>query len=387
MARRRQFAARAWCLRPRALAAACAAMAIVLAACYGARGEELMALPAAMPAVDATTTSDAAPGPVNEAARPDLRPVPMEEPAPLFSESTMPGPVGGSGLDYDWVFDQGGPSDMQGQTCDESLVYEYAPYGIQNRRPWHWQMLPNGLIYRSYLAGPKEPRLATVWLHDQRRSWYWDTTLGGRVGILRYGDDDDIRPNGFQVDVEGAAFPRLDLSNGSEMVSADFRGGVPLTFGIGPWEAKLAYYHLSSHLGDEYMISNPTATRVNYVRDAIVLGGAVHWWDVVRLYGEVDCAIFQADVSRVWHFQVGAEYSPLVVDSFRGTPFAAINALFRQEVNYAGTLTVQGGWQWNGVRGGQRFRVGLQYLVGNSPQLEFYDTNEQSLGAGLWYDY
>jgi hypothetical protein len=207
------------------------------------------------------------------------------------------------------------------------------------------------------------------------------------VGILRYGDDDDVRPNGFQVDVEGAAFPRLDLSHDSELVSADFRGGVPLTFGIGPWEAKLAYYHLSSHLGDEYMVSHPMAVRVNYVRDAIVLGGAVHWWDVVRLYGEVDWAVFQADISRAVHFQVGAEYSPLVVDSFRGTPFAAVNALFRQEVNFAGTLTVQGGWQWNGVRGAQRFRVGLQYLLGKSPQFEFYNTNEQSLGAGLWYDY
>ena len=33
-------------------------------------------------------------------------------------------------------------------------------------RPWCWQLLPNNLIYTSYLAGPKEPRLATVWYDD-----------------------------------------------------------------------------------------------------------------------------------------------------------------------------------------------------------------------------
>ena len=33
-------------------------------------------------------------------------------------------------------------------------------------RPWSWQILPNNLIYTSYLAGPKEPRFATVWYDD-----------------------------------------------------------------------------------------------------------------------------------------------------------------------------------------------------------------------------
>ena len=52
---------------------------------------------------------------------------------------------------------------------------------------WTWQTLPDGLIYHSYLAGPKEPRFASQWVHNPHEGWLWDIALGGRVGILRYG--------------------------------------------------------------------------------------------------------------------------------------------------------------------------------------------------------
>jgi hypothetical protein len=61
-------------------------------------------------------------------------------------------------------------------------------------RPWYWQLLPNNLIYTSYLAGPKEPRFATVWYDDTdpdpldpsvANGWLWDSTLGGPSAGLR----------------------------------------------------------------------------------------------------------------------------------------------------------------------------------------------------------
>jgi hypothetical protein len=394
-----------WWIGAGAWRAAIATLPLVMLVATMIRGGELAPLPTALPAYEAV------PGRVpNGRSSPPM----TVGPAPLFDGTAMGSAPEEAGAMYDWVFEDDasgvpaasgrrtlrglfGDASADGEYLDDGslgdncdgrpLVYEYAPFGILHRDAWRWQMLPNGLIYRSYLAGPKEPRLATVWLKDQRDNWYWDSTLGGRVGLLRYGDTDDVRPNGFQMDVEGAAFPRLDLQNNRELVSSDFRAGVPFTFGIGPWELKLAYYHLSSHLGDEYMVRNPGAVRVNYTRDALVLGFAVHWWDVVRLYGEVDWAVVYADFSRPFHFQFGAEYSPLRIDSFRGSPFGAVNVVLRQENDFAGTLTAQAGWQWNGVRGAQRFRIGGQYQVGKNMQYEFYNANEQHLGVGMWYDF
>jgi hypothetical protein len=108
-------------------------------------------------------------------------------------------------------------------------------------RPWTWQILPEGLLYRSYLAGSREPRIAIHWVHEQSRHWLWEATLGGRVGLLRFGDHDPLRPEGWQLDVEGAAFSRMSIEDHRDLVSVDFRFGFPLTFRRGPWEAKLGF--------------------------------------------------------------------------------------------------------------------------------------------------
>ena len=181
-------------------------------------------------------------------------------------------------------------------------------------RPWSWQLMPNNLIYTSYLAGPKEPRLGTVWYDDtapsltepgQAEGWLWDSTLGGRASILRYGSDTVLHPQGFEVQIEGAAFVRLDPEDERYFRSGDYRFGIPLVYSTGRWQSKLAYYHNSAHIGDEFMIKNPTFPRVNYVRDVIVLGGSWYPLDWMRLYGEVGYSFFNAGGSKPWEFQFG----------------------------------------------------------------------------------
>lgn len=253
--------------------------------------------------------------------------------------------------------------------------------------PWTWQLLPEGLIWHSYLAGPKEPRLASIWAHQKNGNWDWDFTLGGRVGLLRYGTPNSFRPDGFQLDVEAAAFPRLSLDNDRDLQSADFRGGFPLTYGAGPLQLKLEYYHLSSHLGDEFMIKNPGVQRINYSRDAVVLGVSLFPTDNIRLYGEADYAVFADGGSEPWHFQFGAEYSPIYNPGFIGSPFAAINGSLRQEVNFGGSLVVQAGWQWLSIATGRRLRFGFQYFNGKSEQYEFFNSFEEQLAIAAWYDY
>lgn len=69
--------------------------------------------------------------------------------------------------------------------------------------PWTYQWLPDGLIYRSYLAGVKEPRFSLVQSHVDDRGRTWDATLGGRVAIFRYGTSNAYRPEGWEIDLEG----------------------------------------------------------------------------------------------------------------------------------------------------------------------------------------
>jgi hypothetical protein len=259
-------------------------------------------------------------------------------------------------------------------------------YRYDDYQDWTAQLLPTGLIYRSYLAGVKEPRLGFTFDNIENFGWVWDITLGGRVGLFRYGPEDPVRPQGFEIDVEGAGMPRLNMEHDQDLIAADFRAGLPITYGIGNWQTKFAYYHLSSHLGDEYMIQNPTFRRVNYSRDCLVLGESYYVTPNLRVYAEAGWA-FYSDVGEPWEFQGGVEYSPLVFNGLRGSPFAAFNAQSRQEQNFSGNIVAQAGWQWRGKGRGQLFRVGVQYYNGESNQFQLYDQFENKFGLGMWYDY
>ena len=254
--------------------------------------------------------------------------------------------------------------------------------------PYSWQILPPGLIYHAYLAGVKESRMASQWVYETReKRWLWDIALGGRAAVLRYGTTDPLQPEGWEIDIEGAGLPRLDPEEDRDLVSCDYRFGIPLTYGRGANQYKLAYYHLSSHLGDEFMLKNPDVTRINYSRDVIVFGYSHYCSEDLRLYGEAGWAFYTSGGSEPWEFQVGVEYSPAVpTTGFWPKPFFAVNGQFREELDYGGNLVVQWGVQWRGPTG-HLFRMGLQYFTGKSEQFEFYTQTENKIGFGIWYDF
>ena len=299
-------------------------------------------------------------------AQEPLPPLSSLEPMPAGTEFAPPGPP----LDYfdldSWMAANAGPT---------------AP-----SEDWMWQLLPDGIIYKAYLANPKESRLSTVGFWEQNDGQLWDSTLGGRIGLIRFGTCDTAWPQGWQLDLEGSAAVRLDPEEQRDVRSTDYRFGVPLTYGYGRHRLKLGYYHLCSHLGDEFIEAHPNFQHVNFVRDAITLGYAYYYTDNLRLYAEVGYG-FYVDVAKEWELQFGFDYSPARPTGIRGAPFVAMNGHLREELNYSGNFCVQAGWAWRGQRTSHLLRTGLHYYNGLSDQYSFFNTFEQQVGVGLWYDY
>lgn len=268
----------------------------------------------------------------------------------------------------------------------DGQVFDAVVPGYQEA--WTWQLLPAGLIYRSYLAGPQESHMSAVFNFQSgsQHNSFLDLTAGGHVGLIRYGTVGGPRPGGFQLDAEGSAPVRLDLREERDLRSADFRLGFPLTWAYGPYEAKFGYYHLSSHLGDEFILKHPGYPRLNYVRDELVLGLAYRIAPAIRLYGEAGYAFYRAGGAGPWQFQFGAEYSTLNPTGWRGSPFFAAHGNIRPEVN-GGYVSLQTGWQWRGDGPGRLMRVGLNYFNGKSSQYSFFRDSETLTGVGFWYDY
>lgn len=265
----------------------------------------------------------------------------------------------------------------------------YDHWSNQSRNNSTWQLLPAGLIYPSYMAGAKESRMSTQLVKQDDFGWVWDATLGGRTGILRYGSQDKVLPEGFQIDIEGAVALRMNLEHERDMMANDFRFGFPITFGNKYWQFKTGYYHVSSHMGDEHMITNGTwSDRINYYRDSIVLGISRRFFQHFRAYAETACAVFgKGEETENWEFQFGVEFAPVYpANGFRGSPFVAVNAQLFEELDYSGYLCVQAGWMWRG-ESNQMFRVGMQYINGYDDQYEFHYENIQKIGFGIWYDF
>src|SRR5690606_438501 len=142
---------------------------------------------------------------------------------------------------------------------------------------------------------------------------------------LRYGTDGPGRPQGAEIQIEGAATPRLNPDANWDVEAVDFRFGVPLVYGRENWQAKFSYYHLSSHMGDEYAIrENALVDRINCSRDVLVLGLSYFTHPAWRWYAEAGWA-FHYDESEPWEFQFGVDVAEPGPTGPMGVPFFAIN--------------------------------------------------------------
>ena len=54
-----------------------------------------------------------------------------------------------------------------------------SPFGFNES--WTWQVLPDSILYKSYLAGNHESRMGSQMVHINDLGNFWDVTLGGRA--------------------------------------------------------------------------------------------------------------------------------------------------------------------------------------------------------------
>ncbi len=302
------------------------------------------------------------------------------------------GPSGGAPLTWSDPLPPAG-AHLTGQIggCPPGPPPGCGPYGStwMAQTNWAWQVLPAGVMYHHYLADVRASRLSSSFTWEQDLGWLWDIALGGHVALLRFGDRGESgRLQGWEWTVEGAGFPRLDLEQNLDLVGADFRAGTFIAHSRNRWQARFGYYHISSHLGDEFLLRNPGYPRLNYVRDELVLGLSYFLTDDLRLYSDVGGAFYTSGGAQPVELQFGAEFSPAFPTGLRPVPFFAVHGNLRQDLDFGGYLVVQGGAQWRGpLPWGHRMRVGAEYFNGKSRQYSFFNQFEQQIGVGLWYDY
>jgi hypothetical protein len=103
---------------------------------------------------------------------------------------------------------------------------------------------------------------------EEKKHLFWDVSFGERLPIFSYYNVDPERSfryvRGLRLNLDAAAFMLLDFSSQSAgVIDTDFRIGGSLDFR--PWwkgwdrfSLSVGFFHESTHLGDEYVLSEKT---------------------------------------------------------------------------------------------------------------------------------
>ena len=236
------------------------------------------------------------------------------------------------------------------------------------------------LLYDPYLAAPRQSRTAVkaeIPLGDGRNPKL-ENSLGFVRSIVRW-TRADAPGAGTEVQFEAGVFARFDLKEDTDMDASDWRFGFPVVHRDGDLAWKIHAYHMTSHLGDEYM-DRTGAEPVAYHLEE--LSGGVSW-DAsagTRVYGEAGAALYAGTSTESGRVQAGWEWV-----GRKGTsglaPFLALDLQARREQDWtpAGTVAM-------GIARGRALRLALEYFHGRDPQTQFLDDRTHYLSVGLTMD-
>ena len=264
----------------------------------------------------------------------------------------------------------------------------------------NWSVLGNKIVFGPtsklmprYLADTHFPRMQLGRAYVQNNSIpdtgsnRLDNSTGAMFGVLRI-HPQNYPDRGVQFDFGAAAFNQFDMDNSLDNIGWDGVIQVLLTWTIGEhWAARTGLFHVSSHIGDEY-ITKTDNVRVGYTRNERIIGISYQSDYGLRTYGEVGWAYEMHDpiVQRRWRLQWGIEYIKYQVwANFIGW-FAAIDIKSFEENNWLLTRNSQLGLILKFGGGGSIMRIGIEYYAGRARAWEFFNKRQKQLMVGMWLD-
>jgi hypothetical protein len=255
--------------------------------------------------------------------------------------------------------------------------------------------LPEDDVFRPLLADLKEPRFYAFF----RRTRYQtgaaipssdDSTILTGVGGMgtSFGVWTRRREgscNGRQVGLFAAVFSQFNLDAPSEdLINSDFLFGLPYTWRLGPFSARVRAFHQSSHLGDEFLLNNPDVERLNLSYEAV---DGVLSVDIrnLRLYGGGGYIVNSVTGLAPRWSHYGVELRGPRLGRW-WLPVVGADLQRFEENDWGDTWSVVAGPEFFLPDSSRRVRVLAVYTQGFSPFGQFFNqTRVKSFGLGLQF--
>jgi hypothetical protein len=244
---------------------------------------------------------------------------------------------------------------------------------------------PVGDVFRPLLADPRQPNFYISLREYDMSSEQMTTTavgLGETFGLYRYAGH--APGDGVQISVMGGVFGLFNLNvPNREMVNADYKVGVPITWRQGNNSVRLQIYHQSSHLGDGYLQRvQPEVQLLTY--EAVSFLYSYEWQGLRGYLGGEYRFDYQPSELKPWVWQGGIEYygSQRLLGDARLVAGVDIKCL--QQHQYVVDTSVQVGLEYGGREPGQRrLRLVLEGYHGYSPDGQLFNNIVSAYGVGV----
>ena len=258
---------------------------------------------------------------------------------------------------------------------------------------WYGVWLPQStVLYPTQIANPRQICFSGGTRLQDRVAGKIATavTFGDQFPVYRWAG---VSGGDLQLEVEGGAFAVFDMHKRDfPLVNSDWYGGLPLTYARGPWSYRLRIYHISSHVGDEFLESHDGFCRKNKSFEALDISADYQVAKNLRFYtvlGSVIHSDSEMSMKRAY-FEYGFEARGPRSDfkQLFGQPFFAVHMQNWQENHFALDFTYALGYEWGKIHGvGRKVRAFLEYHQGFSPDGQFSRVRTKYIGFRFSYGF
>lgn len=254
------------------------------------------------------------------------------------------------------------------------------------------------VLFRPIIADPRQICYSAGWrLNDQVFvKNVIDVSYGDTIPFYRWCN---IGPwcGQLQIELEGALWAVFDpLHDSSPLMNADYYGGLTLTYAVNDWSWRLRGYHISSHIGDEFLLNHPHFHRKNPSAEYLDLYVSNDLTDEIRIYAGLGWVVAMDE-----SFHCGRYYSEAGMEirmpqlgfvnychQVYGMPIFAMDFRAQTKQNRHLNQTYVLGYEWGQLGGVQhKLRIYLEYHDGYSYEGQFckFPTTYCSLRASWGY--
>jgi len=250
--------------------------------------------------------------------------------------------------------------------------------------------LPGGILFEPLIADPRWPHFALAY------QGYRNTPNLGSVAAVSFGESftvyrDALGKGRWETGIQAGVFSFFDLTTpSSDLVNADYIVGIVLGYRREQVSALGRLYHQSSHLGDEYLLSNLHAERVNLSYQAVDLRLSYEFFgDALRLCVGGGYIFERQPVSlKPLSLQTGLELrSPWPGPAAKVRPIAAADVQYREQNQWAADVSLRAGLEFQRWLGTRNLQLLVEYFQGHSPNGQFYTDRIDYLGLGLHFNF